>query len=108
MKLVPVLAWTVALNLVPVTSTVFAQDSMAQAGFDCAKANAPIEKTICADKTLAMLDREMTRVLTLTREDASVSQPKKPARHSRGQEWRAFCRATRTEYAFSLTLAVDN
>lgn len=75
MKSVPVLVWIVALSLVPVTPAVFAQDSMALAGFDCAKANAPIEKTICADKTLATLDREMTRVLTLAREDASISQP---------------------------------
>ncbi|GAA3851731.1 MliC family protein [[Pseudomonas] carboxydohydrogena] len=45
------------------------------AGFDCAKANTRIEKIVCGNPTLAMLDRETTRVLTLTREDASVSQP---------------------------------
>lgn len=75
MKPVPVLVWTVALSLVPVTPAVFAQDSMAGAGFDCARAKTPIETMICGDKALAMLDRETTRLLTLTREDASVSQP---------------------------------
>jgi uncharacterized protein len=55
-------------------SPASAQPAVAQAGFDCAKANAPVEKTICGDKTLAMLDREATRLLTLAREDASISQ----------------------------------
>lgn len=75
MKPVIVLVWTVALSLVPVISPISAQPTTAQPGFDCAKAEAPIEKTICGNATLAMLDREMTRVLTLAREDASVSQP---------------------------------
>jgi uncharacterized protein len=74
MKPVTVLTWTVALSLVPGTSTVFAQASTARAGFDCAKAASPTEKLICGDKTLAMLDRETTRLLTLAREDASASQ----------------------------------
>lgn len=52
-----------------------AQAVAVQAGFDCTRAEAPIEKLICGNPTLAMLDRETTRVLTLTREDASVSQP---------------------------------
>lgn len=75
MKPVTVLAWTVVLGLVPGASAALAQDSMARAGFDCARAEAPIEKLICGNPTLAVLDRETTRVLTLTREDASVSQP---------------------------------
>jgi len=54
---------------------VSAQPAAVQPGFDCTRASTAIEKTICADKTLAMLDREMTRVLTLAREDASISQP---------------------------------
>lgn len=75
MKAVTLLTWTVALSLVPIIPTASAQNSTAQAGFDCAKAKAPIEKIICGNPTLAMLDRETTRVMTLTREDASVSQP---------------------------------
>src|SRR3569833_948570 len=57
------------------TGPVSAQPAAVQPGFDCTRASTAIEKTICADKTLAMLDREMTRVLTLAREDASISQP---------------------------------
>lgn len=68
-SLIIAICWTADL------SPASAQPAVAQAGFDCAKANAPIEKTICGDKTLAMLDRETTRLLTLAREDASISQP---------------------------------
>lgn len=65
-------AFSLALGIAPACAQ---SPEASPAGFDCAKANAPLEKTICANKTLAMLDRETTRVLTLTREDASVSQP---------------------------------
>lgn len=68
-------AWIAALCWTSGISPASAQAAAVQAGFDCAKANTQIETTICADKTLAMLDREATRVLTLAREDASVSQP---------------------------------
>jgi uncharacterized protein len=74
MKLTIAFAWAVAFWLSGL-SPISAQPAAVQPGFDCARANAPIEKTICADKTLAMLDREMTRLLTLAREDASISQP---------------------------------
>ncbi|EKS27831.1 MliC family protein [Afipia felis] len=69
LSVVTALSWSLYI------SPVSAQPAPLQAGFDCAKANAPIEKTICGDKTLAMLDREATRLLTLAREDAGVSQP---------------------------------
>jgi len=74
MKIVTVLAWIVALSWASGASPVLAQASMARAGFDCTKAANPTEKLICGDKTLAMLDRETTRLLTLAREDASASQ----------------------------------
>jgi uncharacterized protein len=75
MKPVTLLAPILALCCAIGSTSVSAQPAAVQPGFDCTRANAPIEKTICADKTLAMLDREMTRVLTLAREDASISQP---------------------------------
>jgi uncharacterized protein len=70
-----VTAASMAALCIAFTRAVSAQPAAVQPGFDCAQAKTSIETTICADKTLAMLDREMTRVLTLAREDASISQP---------------------------------
>lgn len=51
-----------------------------QASFDCTKAAAPIEKTLCSNANLARLDRTIADVYALRLGDADNAAAKKPVR----------------------------
>jgi len=57
-------------------------------GFNCAKAHRPVEKAICADPTLANLDREITAVNAKVIERARAGNP--PAGRALQREQDAF------------------
>ncbi|MBY0381409.1 MAG: MliC family protein [Xanthobacteraceae bacterium] len=70
MKSLVTVAWIATVGPMLGMTTAFAQAQALQPSFDCAKSQNAVEKLICSNSALTMLDRESARLFNLARADS--------------------------------------